>query len=873
MLFAINNTMLGKLKHSLLLVIAAVMLVACGGGESTTSNPNLNVTTGVVQGCGSLDPAPATADVNSFCTEFWNKSTLQSNCATCHQQDTAPFFMNQNINQAYAEVNGLIDAENPSQSIIVQQVLGNPSVEGDGHNCWASDQVCADLVQGYIEAWLGESAEFSKEIQLVAPTNSGTPGGGKEFPTDAMTTTGGPGTSFEELIFNPILVPFCATCHTSGPGDPLFADPSNLSSSYQAAQTKINLDDPGNSRLVLKLRNENHQCWDVTDPAFDTGDDCADSANVMENAITLFAQGITTNAIDTSANVVSNAMQIPDGIVASGGARYEANQIALYEFKTGQGNIAYDTSGSEPINLSLVGDVSWVGGWGIKINGSGYAQGGASSSGKLYDLIQATGEYSLEAWVAPNNVTQEMARIINYSGGPGNRNFSLSQTLYNYDFQNRNSLTDLNGEAAVSTPDAAEVLQATLQHVVATYTTTEGRKIYVNGVLQTAPDAQAGGSLNSWSNTFSLVLGNEPAASNDDNLWKGTIKMASIHNRALTPEQINQNFVAGVGEKFFLLFDISHIDGVPAQSYIMFLVSQFDDYSYLFTEPRYISLDPGLSSVSIPIKGMRIGINARESSVGQGYVNIDTTITANEQLLSDIGTTIPLEKGSADDEFFLTFELLGTETRTYTEPVYTARTPADTDPASDIGIKTFDEINETFSSMLGVSKQAALDHANDDYDYDIPATYDLVKQQLPSSPDIKTFVTAHNIGVTQLAMEYCQALVVDATLGDTSTLFGSFDFSQTPTVAFADPSVIIDPVLSAVNGTGMDYQMDDGAFAEGGTVPDATGDTFTTKSELIHLMDNLNACVATTCNTAQQTQLVTKAVCTAAIAGANTLIQ
>jgi hypothetical protein len=71
----------------------------------------------------------------------------------------------------------------------------------------------------------------------------------------------------------------------------------------------------------------------------------------------------------------------------------------------------------------------------------------------------------------------------------------------------------------------------------------------------------------------------------------------------------------------------------------------------------------------------------------------------------------------------------------------------------------------------------------------------------------------------------------------------------------------------------MDYQMDDGAFAEGGTVPDATGDTFTTKSELIHLMDNLNACVATTCNTAQQTQLVTKAVCTAAIAGANTLIQ
>jgi hypothetical protein len=32
------------------------------------------------------------------------------------------------------------------------------------------------------------------------------------------------------------------------------------------------------------------------------------------------------------------------------------------------GNIAYDTSGHEPaLNLTLSGDVTWVGGWGINI--------------------------------------------------------------------------------------------------------------------------------------------------------------------------------------------------------------------------------------------------------------------------------------------------------------------------------------------------------------------------------------------------------------------------------------------------------------------------------------------------------------------------
>ena len=98
------------------------------------------------------------------------------------------------------------------------------------------------------------------------------------------------------------------------------------------------------------------------------------------------------------------------------------------------------------INLTLVGDVSWVGGWGIDIK-SGKAQGSTTASRKLHDLITATGQYSIEAWVAPANVTQEDGphrQLLRRA--PRVRNFTLGQTLYNYDFYNRSSTTDANGD-------------------------------------------------------------------------------------------------------------------------------------------------------------------------------------------------------------------------------------------------------------------------------------------------------------------------------------------------------------------------------------------------------------------------------------------
>src|SRR5690606_20234778 len=210
-------------------------------------------------------------------------------------------------------------------------------------------------------------------------------------------------------------------------------------------------------------------------------------ADEMENAIRAFANQVPVTSVDP-ALLTSKALTLYEGTIAAGGNRYEAHQIALYEFKTGQGGTAFDTSGVDPaMDLTLSGAVEWVGGWGLAFSG-GKAQASTTTSRKLYDQIVATGEYSIEAWVAPGNVVQEDVRIVSYSGGTMARNFTLGQTMYNYDFFNRSSNSDENGNPQLSTPDAAEVLQATLQHVLATYHPAEGRKIYVNGVLASMQD-------------------------------------------------------------------------------------------------------------------------------------------------------------------------------------------------------------------------------------------------------------------------------------------------------------------------------------------------------------------------------------------------
>jgi len=772
----ISRARLQSLRLVVLAGLSALVLAACGGGAQTTDNPLV----GTTPSAGYNGPVARDADVQKFKDEVWNNVETSSRCGGCHNEQTAQnpmFARHDDINMAYDAAITVVTLSSPQDSRLVSKV-------GTGHNCWVADnQVCASNMTTWITNWGGITGiAGGREIDLDAPVAMD-PGASKSYVNATVQ-------DFQATVY-PLLTQYCAGCHTSSSPtsqSPYFAE-ADVASAFDAAKTKMDLDDPASSRMVIRLRDEFHNCWNS---------DCASSANAMEAAITAFAATVPLTQINPLL-VNSKALRIVDGTVASGGNRYESDQIALYEFKTGTGQVAYDTSGEEPaLDLNFSGDVTWFGGWGITIN-DGKAQGSTTASKKLHDRIRASGAYSIEAWVVPNNVTQEMARIVSYSAGEDARNFSLQQTLYDYNYLNRSTETSLNGDPSVSTPSANEVLQATLQHVVATYSELDGRKIYVNGNLVSETDTSPGGSMVDWQDTFAFVLGNEVSG---DNLWQGTLRLVAIHDRAITQEQVVQNFDVGVGEKFYLLFGIEDIINVPT-AYILFEVSQFDSYSYLFNRAHFLTLDATQSPEGIPIQGMRVGINGSEASVGQSFANIDGTLSASlfEELgqpLSSLGAVLPLEKGPEDDECFLTFDLLGSENfvRTFDPPLVIVE--GDLPPAQRFGVRTFDEINATMASVTTVDPETLA----------VDMTFQSLRQSLPAIESPEAFLSSHQVAIAQMAIEYCNALVNDGALA--ASYFPGFNFGASPSAAYAggNRDLIIDPLIDRVMGIAIQTQPD-----------------------------------------------------------------
>ncbi|MCF6281553.1 MAG: LamG domain-containing protein [Candidatus Polarisedimenticolaceae bacterium] len=801
-----------------------LFLVGCGGESTEVAVAQADDTSTF------YDLAYKHGDVEAFRFSLWDNLKADNRCGGCHGEggDETQFVQN-NYNDAYDLAFGLVNLESPSSSEIVSKVE-------NGHQCWSSCDDNAGRITDYIREWAGDTNSTSGVIQFDTPPDTA-PGDSKSFPDL-------PGV-FATSIY-PLLVDNCADCHAESAPTPQapFISNADVAAAYAASRDKIDLDTPANSRLVVRLRQEFHNCWD---------DNCQANADEMQAAIAAFADSIPLTEIDQQL-ILSKALMLGEGALVGGNKRYQNYQIAFYEFKEGSGSIVEDTSGVLPrLDLILSGSYSWVNGWGIEFSG-GKAKGSTSSSQKLTALIRASGAYSIEAWVTPTTVTQVgPARIISYSAGNDARNFTLGQTLYNYEFLHRSSTTDVNGEPSLATADDDEVLQATQQHVVITFDSFNGRRIYVNGRDTGDIDPSAGGNLADWDDSFALVLGSEVT---DDNEWNGKLRLVAIHNRALTPAQIEQNFLASVGQKFFLPFDISKYVSPSdlESSYIVFEAEMYDSYSYYFSKPRYIYQGDGESLDNVAIEGIRIGINGREAKAGQAFDKVNATLERSlydeetGQQLSRLGTTIPIEKGMDFDEFFLTFEVVGGDTNPFIEPdPVDSGDPVDnTKSIPEIGLRTFDEINASMSAITGVSMVES----------NVNATFETIKQQLPSVESIEGFLSSHQVAIAQLSIEYCNALVENTSLR--SSFYPGFDFSASAQQAFdtsGERDLLIDPLLNRALGISVATQPDPAAV----------------KIELNSLIDTLTACGGSCA--ADRTLTVAKATCAATIGSAAMLLQ
>ena len=801
------------------ITFSSIFLSSCGDSEVKTNPPAPVVDNNEYNG-----PSPKTDDIQKFKTSLWDNTSATDKCGGCHTEGgQAPYFASRvDVNDAYAATQLLVNLSKPQDSRLVEKV-------NNGHNCWlSSDQACGEIMQQWIKLWADDRVSVANEIELTPPVIR-EPGSSKNFPQEP--------TLFVNNVY-PLLNKYCANCHSesvNNPQSPFFAD-KDTSKAYQAAKSVINLASPEKSRLVVRLNSEFHNCWS----------ECQENGTSMQASIQSFTDEIPVNIIP-SEMVISKSLLLSDGIAASSGGRFESDIIALYQFKTGEGNIAYDTSGVSPAaNLALTGDIDWLGSWGISFT-NGKAQASTANSKKLHDLISSTGEFSVEAWLTPNNVVQEgPARIISYSAGDNDRNFTLGQSQYNYDFMLRSEQSSSNGEPALSTPDNVEALQATLQHVVITFTASEGRKIYVDGKLIDATDQNIA-PISTWDDSFALILGKE--ASNK-HTWQGDIRLLAVYNRALSPLQISQNYNVGVGEKFFLLFSISELVEL-SNTYVLFEVSQFDNYSYLFSSASIINLDNKSFNQDLTIQKMRIGLNGKESPVGQAYANINFTVSGKQNIsepisLSPLGTIIPLEKGANSDEFYLTFEQIGKHKNIIIPASYipSPEIAASTNSAK-IGIKNFAEINASMSVLTGVSQKNTK----------VFNTYQLVKQQLPTLENIETFISPQQMGITQLAIAYCDQAIENSDIRN--TWFPDTNFASTPNIAFdtRGKTNFITPLLKQLMPLNLSSQPEKSQM----------------NIELNSLITRLSQCTDN-CD-ALRTKAIAKSSCAAVLASAIVLVQ
>ena len=836
-----------------LVLVAA--LAACSNGSNGPSTVVQQQTSNTSTANAYSGPAAATADVTAFQINFWQNVRVQNRCGGCHHEggQSPMFARSDDVNLAYQAALPLVDITNPSQSTFVLKVSG-------GHNCWVADpNACGQTLLTWINNWLGGGSAAATSITLVPPPVQ-TVGSTKTFPASSA--------GFQQYLWTPLLTVYCSNCHTPTSATaqaPYFAQ-SDPNQAYLAAQAKINLNTPNESRFYQRLSQDLHHCWATTPGG---APDCPGSAAIMLTALTNYANSIPAQSIDPTL-VVSKATTLVQGTIAAGGARYESAIVAKYMFETGTGNIAYDTSGVSPsADLTLNSGVSWAGGWGLTFAAGGKAQASTSSSQKLATLIQGTGEYSFEAWVNPNNVAQKEAYMMTYSGSDTTRNATLAQSTVSYEGRTRSSTTDTNGSPPLINAATENVAQAALQHVILTYDPVNGQQLYVNGQLTPDKDPAGGGSIANWDSTFALALGSEVTGKEQ---WTGTIKFAAVHSRALTAQQVLENFNAGVGQRYYLLFDVSAQTNIP-QTYIEFTASQYDTYSYLFTNPTFISLNSAAAPANIALAGMRIGVNGVIPTAGQSFSTLSTTIgppaysAQGGQVLSTVGAVIAVDQGPATDMFFLSFDQLGSAAHTFVEPTYTASAPlacTTTYPTPagatacppDLGVATFERINHNMSGITGIAFAT---------NQTVNTLYQSIQQSMPSQPQIAAFLPSHQTAISQLAGAYCAQLV--ATPAAFNTFFGAnasaltsalgtssstyFGISTSPPGNTANINSVVGPIVNAVVGPTAYPQANQAMTQE--------------LSNLILLVPTLNS-------SAKVSDSIT-AACSAALGSAATVVQ
>jgi hypothetical protein len=242
-----------------------------------------------------------------------------------------------------------------------------------------------------------------------------------------------------------------------------------------------------------------------------------------------------------------------DEVLVSVADRATNGLQALYTFDTPTGTSVPDVSGAEtPLNLTISDPAALIRNGGILTIKEPSILFTANSATRLSQAIKASNELTIEAWLKPSTLNHEgLARIITLSDGPGKRNFILGQSGSDYYVAIRTTATDANGSNQALT--GGSVSTTAPIHLICTRMASGLVRLYLNG--EEIRSRMVSGALSGWNDGFKLALGNElvtnPAPDRQtpglgrQRAWLGSLHLVAIYSRALSLEEVQQNFKFG----------------------------------------------------------------------------------------------------------------------------------------------------------------------------------------------------------------------------------------------------------------------------------------------------------------------------------------
>lgn len=220
--------------------------------------------------------------------------------------------------------------------------------------------------------------------------------------------------------------------------------------------------------------------------------------------------------------------------------RVAKDLILLYDFQQIEKNRVLDLSDfTQPLNLTLDQSKQLTvkdGTLHLKASTRNFTN---ENPTKVIRQIKDQKMLTVEAWITPANTRQDgPARIVTISTDPSNRNFTLGQEGNKYDVRLRTTKTSNNGMPSVSSP--ANQVKTKLTHLVYTFDQNAVGTLYVDG--KKVASKKIGGHTRNWNDNYPLLIGNENTR---DRPFLGQVHLVAFYRRALTPDQIQQNFSAG----------------------------------------------------------------------------------------------------------------------------------------------------------------------------------------------------------------------------------------------------------------------------------------------------------------------------------------